>query len=123
MPALIVASAVVGGLVATRRPANPIGWIFCGFGAVHGPRDARRRIRPGRAATTRRTALGQAAAWFANWSFVAVLALSVFVLLLFPDGRLPSPRWRRRLVRRPSALLALAAGAALDPGQLTDYPA
>ena len=28
---LVLATSVVGGLVASRHPASPIGWIFCGF--------------------------------------------------------------------------------------------
>ena len=58
--ALILATAVVGGLVASRRPENAIGWIFCGFSAFMGlselaagiadvaPDDANARRRPGR---------------------------------------------------------------------------
>ena len=35
-----------------------------------------------------------ALAWFASWVFALELALLTALLLLFPDGRPPSPRWR-----------------------------
>lgn len=120
--ALIVGSAVVGGLVASRRPENPIGWILCGFGVFMGLAT----LAAGYAQAAPEDATvgaGQTAAWFANWSWVALLALTVFVLLLFPDGRLLSPRWRPIAWCGGLGAAALATGAALDPGRLADYPA
>jgi hypothetical protein len=119
--ALIVVSSVVGGLVATRQPANPIGWILCGFGLFMGL--AALAAGYGQVAPDDAThGLGQTATWFSNWSFAALTALAFFVLLLFPDGRLPSPRWRVAAWGGGVAAALLAIGTALYPGPMTDYP-
>jgi hypothetical protein len=119
--AVVAAGAVVGGLVGSRRPENPIGWIFCGFAVFMGV--ATLAAGYAEAAPDGAThGVGQWAAWFANWSFVALFVLAVSVLLLFPDGRLLSPRWRLALWCGAAAALLLAAGAALDAGRLTDFP-
>ena len=92
----VVAFGVLGALLASRRPANPIGWLFLGsgvllslgvfadslatYGLVRDPGSV-----PG----------ADIGAWFSTWIWMpgAVLLL-VFSPLLFPDGRLPSRRWR-----------------------------
>jgi hypothetical protein len=87
---------VIGALVASRRPENPIGWIFCGIGlsagvSAFGLQYAFYALRtaPGSLPA------GAEMAWLSNWSWLPGLGLVlIFVLLLFPDGRLPSPRWR-----------------------------
>ena len=93
MTLLIVAASVVAALIATRQPADPIGWILCGFSLFMGAAvlaTGYAQVAPDDATD----GLGQVAAWISNWSFAALSALTVFVLLLFPDGRLLSPRWR-----------------------------
>ena len=119
--ALVLATSSVGGLVASRQPANPIGWIFCGFSAfraLSALAAGYAEVAPDDAAT----GLGQIAAWFFNWSFVSLFALAVFVLLLFPDGHLPGPPLAcGALVRRPRDVRA-GGGSALSPGKLDDVP-
>jgi hypothetical protein len=80
--------AVVGALIASRLPGNVYGWLWLAAGLVYGPVDG---IRP-------LTRLVGAPAWIA-WlvgaaGFISLLTLLFFVFLLFPTGRLPSPRWR-----------------------------
>jgi hypothetical protein len=121
MTLLIVAASVVGALVATRQPANPIGWILCGFSLFMGLAvlaTGYAQVAPDDGAR----GLGRIATWFSNWSFAALTALAVFVLLLFPDGRLPSPRWRAVAWCGGVAATLLAVGTALYPGPMTDYP-
>jgi hypothetical protein len=87
---------VVGALIATHRPRNPIGWLFCAVGVFQGLliaaeaySDYALRIAPGTVPG------GPLANWVAQWVWApSVGLLYTFVLLLFPDGRLPSPRWR-----------------------------
>ena len=109
-------------LVASRQPANPIGWIFCGFSvfrAVSALAAGYAEVAP--ADATR--GAGQVAAWFFNWSYVSLFALVAFVLLLFPDGALAGRRWRvAALVRRARRVRRSRAGTAIDPGPLDDYP-
>ena len=109
------------GLVASRQPRNPIGWIFCGFSAFTGVSvlaSCYTEIAPGGA----RHGAGQAAAWFSNWSWVSFFTLAIFVLLLFPDGRLPSRRWRAVAWCGAVGTAAFAAAVALRPGELDEYP-
>ena len=103
----IVGAPILGGLIASRRPRNPYGWVWLGFGMG--------------------LALQQFAASYAAYALVAPgtlvapltisrvlglgnqvsLALAPFVLLLFPTGRLPSRRWH------PVAWISALSGATI----------
>ena len=82
----LVAYAVVGAVVASRRPSNPIGWLLLGIGLVAACRGlAGEYARHGLAGPSH---LGAAvwAAWFVNWSLILLFpgGLLTFLLLLFP---------------------------------------
>jgi signal transduction histidine kinase len=91
---LLLAFAVVGAIVAVHRPANPIGWLFQAEGlgfALGVATDTYAKY-----ATRAGVAAPPSVAW-AVW-LGAILGelgfLFALAILLFPDGRLPSPRWR-----------------------------
>ena len=90
-----VSFLIVGLLIAARRPENPIGWMFCVIGLASAW-DFFAQQYAIYALVTRPGALpaGVWMAWTRIWAATAVWALMFFALLLFPDGRLPSPRWR-----------------------------
>lgn len=87
--------SVVGFLIALKRPDNPIAWICLGIGAVWGVEAAGFGIvvfglaNPG---TIPRPDL--IAAFVSPLWIPGIFTIGTFLLLLFPDGRLPSPRWR-----------------------------
>ena len=97
--------------MASRRPGNPIGWLFLaeGLGVALGVADlayASYAVRSGAPPTAARWA-----AWVAVFSGEAFFPL-VLMLLLYPDGRLPSRRWRVAvwlIVGANALLLAVAA--------------
>jgi signal transduction histidine kinase len=95
----VVAFFAVGtiGLVVSRhQPKNPLGWIYlavwAGAGIIFGALGEFARW----AAITNSAMPGATlAAWIGNWVWVPIFVLLVtFPFLLFPDGHLPSPRWR-----------------------------
>ena len=113
LPLALTASALVGGLVASRRPENPVGWFFLGGGACF----SLTQVATGYVALG--LAGGWAMAWLMSWLWIpGVMLLLCFVPLYFPDGRLVSPRWRW-LVR---FALVFTVGAvvfsALRPGEI-----
>jgi hypothetical protein len=63
-------------------------------------------------------ALQQWAGWVENWAFVGLIVLVTWPLLLFPDGRLPSRRWRPVAALLLVTMGALALHGMLDPGRL-----
>jgi hypothetical protein len=96
LPVLILAFSTVGALVASYRPENTIGWVFlCGaFVWILGELTLEYGVY---ALITDPGALpaGVWAAWFGAWARgLGWFLLVSFLLLQFPTGRLPSPRWR-----------------------------
>ena len=88
------AFAVVGFVVARRKPGNPLGWIVlaaAGFLALS--EDASFYV----VASYRLRHAGLPLDWvalLAQPSWAPAIVLLGLLLLLFPDGRLPSLRWR-----------------------------
>ena len=109
----------VGAIIASRLPTNPIGWIFCGVGLLY---------------TTQRFATayadyallvnfafpgGEYMAWFSRLvDFTGLVLAGVFVMLLFPDGSLPSRRWRIVAWTAVCGAVLASLYAAFYPGYL-----
>src|SRR5215213_4541909 len=85
----------VGAIVASRRPENPMGWLLCLYGFVIsiGYFCAEYAIYALLAQPDSLPA-GEAMVWIVSWVLPILNGLTVFLILLFPTGRLPSRRWR-----------------------------
>lgn len=93
---LIFAFSTVGALVASRRSENSIGWLFLSGALVWILGELALEYAVYVFITAPGTMpAGEWAAWFGAWARgTGWFLIVVFLLLLFPDGRLPSPRWR-----------------------------
>jgi signal transduction histidine kinase len=90
---LLLAFAVVGAFIAARRPRNPIGWLFLAEGLAFAAAVATSAY----AAEAMRTGASSAIAGWSDWAGAIPGELGylfAFAILLFPDGKLPSRRWR-----------------------------
>jgi hypothetical protein len=93
---------ILGALIAGRRPGNPIGWLMGAAALFLGVFSFTQQY--GRLAAAESLPGVAAASWLASWTNLPGIAIaSTLVFQLFPDGRLPSPRWR------PVAWLTVAA--------------
>ena len=121
---LAVSFSAVGAAIGFRQPTNAIGWVCFGIGLVlmlgHAadPYGSYGRITgsaplPGAVFFT----------WLVNWTWIpAVGTIGTFLLLLFPDGRLPSPRWRAVAWLSAAVIVLASLGEAFRPGALTNAP-
>ena len=91
---LAIGSVVMGAVVARRVRENPVGWLLIATGLLH----AMSGVLHGHAYLVLQAGWslpgGTVANWVAAWLIVPTAILAAFIILLFPDGRLPSPRWR-----------------------------
>ena len=116
--------AAIGGILASRLPANPIGWLFLAIGAALGMMlpinlvvtAAHEALRPAPAAVV----------WLAwartTFGTPVVLTAAVFAVLLFPDGHWPSKSWRWAGWLGAATGLLLLLTTAIDPVGLITYP-
>ncbi|HET8787853.1 MAG TPA: hypothetical protein VFO47_03795, partial [Actinomycetes bacterium] len=112
----------VGAFLAGRRPANAVGWLLLGWGMVMafsaftGAYVERGLVRaPGSLPGPGWAAWAEAVVWH------PAFGLLVFLLLLFPHGRLPSPRWRPFAWCTVAVYLTLSVSAAVAPGAVELY--
>jgi hypothetical protein len=103
---------IVGALIVTHRPGNAIGWIFSAIALLAFTGELAGQYATYAYATRPGSLPGATlAAWYGYWPWWLVLTLTlVFTPLLFPTGRLLSPRWR------PVAWLAGVTTAVLTVG-------
>jgi len=113
-----IAMASVGLNLSLRRPRNPIGWIFSALGALTAFYDAAGGYAI-RALVLAPGSLpgGEWAAWLRSWVDRSSASLMLAAFLLFPTGRLASPRWRAALLLPPAVAIGFAARAFV-PGPL-----
>ena len=122
--AMVLTFSVVGAIIASRHPRNTIGWLFCSIGLMQGldvlsGGYAELWLTTGSGSMS----LAELAAWFSSWSWIILVALPTsLMLLLFPDGRLPSPRWRPVAWCAGLGIAGFVLGYALEAGTLEDFP-
>jgi len=116
---LFVTFATVGALVASRWPKNAIGWIFCWLGLSFSLGSASEEYALYALVTEAGSLLGaKGMVWLTSlFGGPIVFALFALVFLLFPDGRLPSRRWRPVVWLELVAVVCLVAWA-FEPGPL-----
>src|SRR5215211_238881 len=91
---LSLAFPMVGALIASRLPNNPIGWLFCGMGVLYTAGRFTGAYADYALVENFAFPGGEYEAWFSSCLWFATLTLGVFLILLFPDGQLPSRWWR-----------------------------
>jgi hypothetical protein len=117
--ALFLAFPLVGALIASRRPKNAVGWLCLAIGLLWTLSGVFDYYGYYGAATPSSVPFPVAMAGISNWVWVpAVGLLGTYVLLLFPDGRLPSRRWRPLAWLSGAVIMLLSVGVMLAPGRL-----
>ena len=114
---------IVGVLIASRRPNNPIGWLSLAVGILWMLNNIAtsylliglRMADPGTVPYP--AAVGSLAGWLGP---TAALLFGTFPILLFPDGRLPSSRWRPVAWFCGLVIASTIVLTALAPGPLSD---
>jgi hypothetical protein len=115
-----IAFSFLGVLLATRRRENPIGWIFLAAGLVASAQRVALEYAvydsiSGRAAVP----IPEIAAWVSEWVWVSIIgSVAIFAVLLFPDGRAPSPAWRAVGWTGAAGIALFSFGTAIVPGPM-----
>jgi hypothetical protein len=114
---LPISFSIIGAIIASRLHANLLGWLFCTAAFISAVTHisaeyaiyallARPDVLPA----------GIALAWLASWVWILFIGCTALSLLLFPNGRLPSSRWRWLVWLIVLLTIAGAVWQALSPG-------
>jgi signal transduction histidine kinase len=106
-----------GGVIASRHPRNPVAWLMLGLplfdivsSATHDYARHALVIAPGSWPG------GDLASWIASWTWVPLVVMGALLLMLLPNGRPVSRRWRWLIY------VTLAEGALILVGFMATWP-
>jgi hypothetical protein len=113
----VLGSALVGAIVAAKRPANPVGWLLATCGVLVGLDGFARAyaiyglfIQPGS------LPFAPLVAWINAWTWQLTFGLMLAVIpLIFPNGRPPSRAWRPVVGLALGFVVVWTLGAAFGP--------
>jgi hypothetical protein len=114
---------VVGLLIASRRPGNWIGWICLVTGLFwtlffeNDMSNAYKLASTGTVTSSVKLDALTQAVWV-----LPIGLLGIYMILLFPDGRLPSRRWRPFAWFAGAVMVLINVTFALAPGPLDEHP-
>jgi hypothetical protein len=116
----VLGAPILGALIVRRQPTNRYGWVWCLLGLAAAVRGAAfayvlwawfvAPVQPG----------GFEAAWLGNVTYILYLGLVPLTLLLFPDGKAPSPRWRPVVWATVLVAVVWTLATAVAPGLIID---
>ena len=116
-----LAFPIVGALIASRRPQNPIGWICLADGllwSLLGMTDYYSLYGVAQPGSVSFPVAITAA--LSQWLWLPPVGLlGIYMILLFPDGRLPSRRWRPLAWLSGAVIVLGSVSIAFDPGPLS----
>jgi hypothetical protein len=122
--AVAAAFPAVGAIIASRQSGNAVGWIFCAIGLCGGASIFFAEYGIYALVTNPDSfPAGVISTWIGTWIWLPSVTLTIsFLLLLFPNGRLPGRRWRpvawlaAAVMVAGVALLGVTPWDLLDPG-------
>ena len=121
----LCAFPAVGLILALRRPGNAIGWLLLAVGVAWGIANATAYADYGLLQHPGSLPAAPLVAVISSSFWLPPIGLSgTFLLLLFPDGRLLSPRWRPVAWLSAGTIIAGTVSLAITPGLMGDagYP-
>lgn len=123
-PFVTIVYAILGALIITKQPKNPIGWIFLAVSLLYALNNLSIVYHDYMATLggSEEFTGVDLAAWLNNWTWMPAIFLStIYVFLLFPDGRLLSPRWRIISWAAGLGLALIVLAVMLHPGPIESW--
>jgi signal transduction histidine kinase len=118
---IAVSFTAVGLFVLAKRPGHREGWLFAATGLGHAVIFAARQYGFCAARQPDRALPGVAwVTWLGVWPLILVLLLTCLTMMSFPDGRLPSRRWRTLVAAMFALGLVMSVASALWPLEYAD---
>ncbi len=110
-----VTYAIVGALLAIRRPTNLVSWLLIGIAFAFIGTTSRPAIDYPRVMTGTASFGDELWVWIGAWSGAAAFVLFTVLAATFPSGRLPTGRWRRPLIAAIGVGLCIVAVSMFAP--------
>lgn len=118
----LIALILVGALVVWRRPHHAVGWLFVSASVIMAISLTSKSYALAAYADGRDLPAPGFAAWLSSWAPLPAAGLLLLAMILFPDGRLPSSRWRRSLPILAGAFVLATIGPMFRPGPIDGLP-